>query len=183
MILMKEGDFELATGMEILRRTPAILRVWLAGLPDDWVQRHEGPDTWSPYDILGHLIHGERTDWIPRATHILSGRGEEPFPPFDRFAQLHESKGKPLDVLLDEFEGLRLMNLRELESFALGEEELKLHGTHPELGPVTLGQLLATWVTHDLAHMAQIARVMARQHRTAVGPWRKYLSILDRPVP
>lgn len=180
---MKERDFELATGMEILRRTPATLRVWLAGLPDDWVQLNEGPDTWSPYDILGHLIHGERTDWIPRATHILSGRGDAPFPPFDRFAQFHESRGKSLDVLLDEFEELRLRNLRELESFGLGEDELRLPGTHPEFGSVTLGQLLATWVTHDLAHIAQIARVMAKQHRTAVGPWRKYLSILDRPIP
>ncbi len=178
---MMEREFELATGMEILRRTPAVLRVWLTGLPDDWVRSNEGPDTWSPFDVLGHLIHGERTDWIPRANQILAGHGRTPFPPFDRFAQTHESKGKTLDVLLDEFEALRLESLDKLESFNLGQAELELQGTHPEFGSVTLGQLLATWVTHDLAHLGQIARVMAKQNRGAVGPWRKYLSILDRP--
>jgi len=178
---MTERDFELATGIDLLRRTPAVLRVWLTGLPDDWVQCHEGPDTWSPFDIVGHLIHGERTDWIPRVNQILAGQGETPFPPFDRFAQAHESKGKPLDVLLDEFEELRLESLEELEGFGLCDDDLNLPGTHPEFGSVTLGQLLATWVNHDLAHLGQIARVMAKQNRGAVGPWRKYLSILDRP--
>jgi hypothetical protein len=178
-IVMKGLEFDLASGMEILRRTPAALRVWLAGLPEDWVHCNEGPDTWSPFDIVGHLVHGERTDWIPRANQILAGQVETPFPAFDRFAQSHESKGKTLDLLLDEFEEFRLENLEKLESFHLGDAELELTGTHPEFGAVTLRQLLATWVTHDLAHLAQIARVMAKQHRSAVGPWRKYLSILS----
>ena len=178
---MKDGEFELAAGLEILRRTPATLRVWLADLSEGWVRCHEGPGTWSAFDIVGHLIHGERTDWIPMGTQILAGRGDRSFVPFDRFAQAEESKGKTLEVLLDEFEKLRHENLRKLESFELGEADMELHGTHPEFGTVTLGQLLATWVTHDLAHLAQIARVMAKRHRGAVGPWRKYLAVLDRP--
>ena len=177
---MTESEFDLAKGMEILRRTPATLNAWLSHLPSDWVHCNEGPDTWSPFDIVGHLIHGEVTDWIPRAKHILAGREEEPFLPFDRTAQFQESRGKGIEELLHEFEELRINSMEDLESFQLGESELGLQGAHPEFGVVTLRQLLATWVTHDLAHLGQIARVMAKQYRGAVGPWRKYLSILDR---
>ena len=177
---MKEPVFDLAIGIDILRRTPSVLRSWLGGLPPDWVRRNEGPESWSPLDIVGHLIHGERTDWIPRVRQILESAGKTPFPPFDRFAQFRESKGKSLERLLDDFQELRAGSLEELESFQLGEAALALEGTHPEFGTVTLRQLLATWVTHDLGHLAQIARVMAKQHRAAVGPWGKYLSILHR---
>jgi hypothetical protein len=130
---------------------------------------------------VGHLIHGERTDWIPRAKHILFGDRDKPFEPFDRFAQFHESEGKSLEDLLREFEEVREENLAELEALDLGEEELALGGTHPAFGAVTLSQLLATWVAHDLSHIAQVARVMAKQHRRAVGPWGEYLSVLHRP--
>jgi uncharacterized damage-inducible protein DinB len=177
---MNEAEFDLGKGIEILRRTPKVLCVWLEGLSDGWIRTNEGPETWSPFDVLGHLVHGERTDWIPRAQHILAGKGDEPFQPFDRFAQFHESEGKGLDELLDEFEEVRGESLETLEGLQLGEAELELTGTHPEFGSVTLRQLLATWVTHDLAHLAQIARVMARQQQEAVGPWEKYLSVLHR---
>ncbi len=177
---MENPRFSLEDGIEILERTPGILRAWLSGLSHDWVRTDEGPETWSPFIVLGHLIHGERTDWIPRAKQILDGRGEEPFPPFDRFAQFRESEGKSLEDLLGEFEALRKKNLQALRSFGLGEVDLELPGIHPEFGPVNLGQLLATWVTHDLAHLGQIARVMAKRQKVQVGPWRKYLPILDR---
>ena len=176
-----DRDFDLVNGIEILQRTPETLRILLAGLPEEWTHSDEGPETWSPFDVVGHLIHGEKTDWIPRARQILEGRGGAPFPPFDRFAQVGESEGKTLTSLLTEFEGLRRESLSELRAMEIGEAELGLEGTHPEFGTVTLRQLLATWVTHDLAHISQIARVMAKQHRAAVGPWRKYLAVLDRP--
>jgi uncharacterized damage-inducible protein DinB len=166
--------------LEILRRTPKILRAWLSGLPEHLIQATEGPDTWSPFDVVGHLIHGDRTDWIPRAIQILSGAGDRPFPPFDRFAQFEESAGKDIEALLDEFEEARRESLDTLESFDLQVCDLELVGTHPEFGGVTLGQLLATWVTHDLSHLGQIARVMAKAHGEAVGPWAAYLSILRR---
>ena len=175
-----EGRFVLQEGVLFLGRTPAILRALLAGLPEGWTTSNEGPDTWSPYDVLGHLIHGEKTDWIPRARHILQGHSRVPFEPFDRFAHLREGQGRSLEALLDEFERLRRENLQELATFQLGEDDLDLEGTHPELGSVTLRQLLATWVTHDLSHLAQIARVMAKRHREAVGLWREYLSVLSR---
>lgn len=177
---MENRGFRIDQGVEILERTPAVLRAWLSGLSAPWVTANEGPDTWSPFDVVGHLIHGERTDWIPRIEHILAGKVDEPFPPFDRFAQTLESKGKTMDDLLSEFEALRRKNLEVLGGFGLVEEDLDRPGTHPEFGSVNLGQLLATWVTHDLAHLGQIARVMAKRHRTQVGPWRTYLSILDR---
>lgn len=177
---MMGGSFVLQDAVQFLSRTPAILRTFLVDLPEEWITSNEGPETWSPYDVVGHLIHGERTDWIPRARHILRGQSRVPFEPFDRFAQLREDRGKSLGVLLDEFESLRRENLKELASFKLSEAELDLGGRHPEIGAVTLRQLLATWVTHDLSHLAQIARVMAKRHREAVGPWREYLSVLDR---
>jgi hypothetical protein len=171
-------SFDFDQGLEILRRTPVLLRAWLAGLPETWTHVNEGLDTWSAYDVVGHLIHGERTDWIPRARHILTGDADTPFQPFDRFAQFEESRGKTLEDLLDAFERLRAGNLEALEGFGLTEADMDLTGTHPAFGRVTLRQLLATWVVHDLTHLAQVARVMASQLRDEVGPWRKYLRVL-----
>ncbi|HEX3125988.1 MAG TPA: DinB family protein [Thermoanaerobaculia bacterium] len=174
-------NFELTTGIAILERTPHTLRAMLGGLPSEWTDAGEGPETWSPYVIVGHLIHGERTDWIPRARIILDQGTERRFTPYDRFAQFRDSQGKSLAELLDEFARLRAENLATLAGWRLTEAELVLEGEHPEFGPVTLRQLLATWVTHDLGHVAQTARVMAKQYREAVGPWRAYLPVLDRP--
>jgi uncharacterized damage-inducible protein DinB len=172
--------FELATGVVVLERTPVTLRTLLAGLPDDWTTATEGPETWSAYDVVGHLIHGERTDWIARAEIILAQGANRRFTPFDRFAQFHESQGKTLVQLLDQFAQLRATNLNILVGWKLTEAQLAFEGEHPELGPVTLRNLLATWVAHDLNHLGQIARVMAKQYRDAVGPWRQYLPIMDR---
>jgi hypothetical protein len=173
-------DFNLADGITVLERTPATLRALLQGLPLAWTDATEGPETWSPYIIMGHLVHGERTDWIPRAQIILAQGADRRFPPFDRFAQLRESEGKSLGDLLDEFAQLRAQSLATLAGWALTDAQLALEGMHPELGTVTLRQLLATWVAHDLGHLGQIARVMAKQYREAVGPWRAYLPIMDR---
>jgi hypothetical protein len=156
------------------------MRAMLAGLPPSWTDATEGPDTWSPYVIVGHLIHGERTDWIPRARIILAQGTQRRFTPFDRFAQFRESQGRSLVDLLDEFTRLRTANLATLDGWRLTAEQLALEGEHPELGVVSLRQLLATWVAHDLGHVAQAARVMAKQYREAVGPWRAYLPIMDR---
>jgi len=175
--------FDLDRAAAMLRRTPAVLQAWLSGLPEEWTLGDEGPDTWSPFDVVGHLIHGERTDWIPRAKQILSGDWETPFVPFDRFAQLGEGENKSLQELLDTFERLRAENLAVLEGMRLEEEHLDLPGTHPALGRVTLRQLLATWVVHDLTHLAQVARVMGSQWQREVGPWRKYLRILGEGEP
>lgn len=171
--------FDLATGAAVLERTPATLRELLAALPEGWTSATEGPDTWSPYDVVGHLIHGERTDWIARAEIILAQGVNRRFAPFDRFAQFRESQGKTLMQLLDEFAQLRAANLDTLTGWKLTDAQLALEGEHPELGPVTLRQLLATWVAHDLNHLGQVARVMAKQYRDAVGPWRVYLPIMD----
>ena len=173
-------EFDLEAGVAVLSRTPSTFRALLGGLPRVWTDANEGPGTWSPYDILGHLLHGERTDWIPRARLILAQGAERTFTPFDRFAQARESVGKSLDMLLDEFAQARAVNLATLASWSLGERELVLEGQHPALGRVTLRQLLATWVAHDLSHISQVGRVMARQHRDAVGPWREYLTVMDR---
>lgn len=173
-------DFDLTAGIAILERTPHTLRALLAGLPPAWTDATEGPETWSPYVIVGHLIHGERTDWIPRARLILAQGPQRRFTPFDRFAQRRESQGKSLAQLLDEFARLRAESLTALAGWRLTDAQLALEGEHPELGPVTLRQLLATWVAHDLGHVAQTARVMAKQYREAVGPWRAYLPVMDR---
>ena len=173
-------DFDLTTGVAVLERTPHALRALLSGLPAQWLDATEGPETWSPYDIVGHLIHGERTDWIPRARLVLAQGVSRRFSPFDRFAQFHESRGKSLAELLDEFARLRADNLATLAGWRLTDAQLALEGEHPELGTVTLRQLLATWVAHDLGHVAQTARVMAKQYREAVGPWRAYLPVMDR---
>lgn len=173
-------DFDLNAGIAVLERTPRTLRAMLEGLPSTWTDATEGPETWSPWVIVGHLIHGERADWIARAEIILAQGPERRFTPFDRFAQFRESEGKSLPELLDEFETLRAANLATLAAWKLTDEQLALEGVHPEFGPVKLRQLLATWVAHDLGHVAQIARVMAKQYREAVGPWRAYLPVMDR---
>jgi hypothetical protein len=173
-------DFQLSRALEILERTPAALRALLGGLPDEWTRPDEGPETFSAFDNLGHLVHGERSDWIPRARIILADGPSRTFEPYDRFAQYRESEGKDVAMLLDELQALRAENLATLRGWKLTERELALEGTHPAFGRVTLAQLLATWVAHDLGHLAQVSRVMAKQYREAVGPWRAYLPILDR---
>lgn len=173
-------DFELASGITILERTPATLRAMLSGLPSAWIEATEGAETWSPFDIVGHLIHGERTDWIPRARLILDQGSIRKFAPVDRFAQFRDSEGKSLDQLLDELAHMRAESLVTLKSWQLTDSQLALTGEHPAFGSVTLRQLLATWVAHDLGHIAQAARVMAKQYRDAVGPWREYLPVMDR---
>jgi hypothetical protein len=173
-------SFHLTEAIAVLERTPATLRALLGGLPDSWTTANEGPDTFSPFDNVGHLIHGERTDWIPRARLILAQGTNRRFEPYDRFAQIRESEGKSLAELLDEFARLREENLVTLRGWKLSDRELALEGEHPELGWVTLRQLLATWVAHDLGHVAQTSRVMAKRYRESVGPWRAYLPILDR---
>lgn len=161
----------------VLERTPAGLAKLLEGLPDTWVRATEGEGTWSPYDVLGHLIHGERVNWIPRARHILAGE-TRPFDPFDRTAQFNLSRDRPLSELLRTFEALRRENVSVLLGMKLTDEDLDRVGLHPELGAVTLAQLLATWAVHDLDHLGQMARTMAKVCAGAVGPWANYLSIL-----
>jgi hypothetical protein len=172
--------FQLEKAKEILACTPATLNVLLNQLSDEWVASNEGADTWTPIDVVGHLIHGERTDWIPRAKIIMEFGDARTFEPFDRVAMFEESKGKSLKELLSEFDRLRAVNLTELEKMNLTPELLAKRGMHPELGQVTLSQLLSTWVVHDLDHVAQIVRIMSKQYDDAVGPWRAYLSILRR---
>jgi hypothetical protein len=169
----------LAELTAVLTRTPATLNALLRGLPDVWVQRNEGIDTWSAGDIVGHLIFGERTDWMPRARIILQSGEARPFDPFDRFAQAKQSQGKSLEQLLDEFARLRKENLVALQDLNLQPQDLKRRGTHPALGAVTLSELLATWAVHDLTHVHQLSRVMAHQYRHAVGPWNTYLGVLQ----
>ena len=171
--------FELSNGMAVLERTPATLRAMLSGLSPEWTDATEGPDTWSPYGVIGHLIHGERTDWIPRAQIILAQGESRRFTPYDRFAQFRESEGKSLEDLLDEFATLRAANLATLQEWRLDDSLLSLEGEHPAFGAVSLRQLLATWVAHDLGHIVQISRVMAKQYRDAIGPWRQYLSVME----
>jgi hypothetical protein len=166
--------------IDILSRTPAAIRALLDGVSDEWVHGNLGEGTFSPYDVLGHLIHGERSDWIPRARIILEEGEGRPFPPFDRYAQFTESAGKSLADLLDIFAELRETNIAILRGMPLTEENLSKRGTHPDFGSVTLRELLSTWAVHDLNHIMQIVRTMARQYEGNVGPWRQYLSILQR---
>lgn len=172
--------FDLTEGLAVLERTPAAFRALLGGLPEPWIRADEGPDTFTAFDNLGHLIHGERADWMPRAAIILAQGPSRRFEPYDRFAQNRESAGKTLAQLLDEFETLRAENLATLRSWHLSDVELDLQGEHPALGPVTLRQLLATWVVHDLGHLAQTSRVMAKRYRADIGPWSAYLPIVTR---
>ncbi len=171
-------DFQLEQATEILRRTPATLNALLRELPDEWVLSNEGEGSFSPYDVLGHLIHGEETDWLPRAKIILADGESRPFEPFDRFAMFEKSQGKTLAQLLDTFARLRETSLQELAAMNLSTAMLEKRGRHPELGVVTLSQLLATWVVHDLGHIAQMVRVIAKQYRDEVGAWQAYLPIL-----
>lgn len=173
-------EFQLTRTLEILERTPATFRSLLGGLSSMWTSPNEGPETFSAFDNVGHLVHAERTDWIPRARIILAQGPSRRFEPFDRFAHITESRGRTLNDLLDEFSSLRAANVTTLRSWQLSARELALEAEHPTLGVVTLGQLLAAWTAHDLGHVAQTARVLAKQYRDAVGPWRAYLPILDR---
>ncbi len=172
------APFTLTRSIEILERTPAVLEQLLGGLSQSWLHENEGPETWSPFDIVGHLIHGEQTDWIPRAELILAG-SKEPFASFDRFAQFELSKGKSMADLLAEFKHLRHANVKRLVAMGLTQTNLERVGIHPDFGPVTLRQLLATWVAHDLSHIRQITRVMAKQLSEDIGPWRAYLPVMD----
>ena len=172
-------EFDFDKSIILLQATPLILKSWLAQLPLDWILSNEGEDTWSPFDVVGHLIQGEKTDWIPRTEIILSeGEGKE-FEPFDRFAMFNDSKGKTIHDLLSEFEDLRRQNIEVLRSLHITETDFNKTGLHPDLGVVTLRQLISTWVAHDLDHLGQIAGIMARQYKNEVGPWRKYLGILE----
>ena len=173
-------EFELKKSIEILERTPSVLAALLPGISDEWVTNNEGDGSFSPYDVVGHLIQGEKEDWIPRMEIILSGAGDKTFKPFDRFAQYRESKGKTLEELLAEFKVLRERNIDVLKSKAPGAADLSKEGIHPSFGTVTLRQLLATWVVHDLGHIAQVTRVMAKQYKREVGPWLEYLPVLTR---
>ena len=163
----------------LLTRTPATLDALLRGLPDAWTRRNEGPDSWSPYDIMGHMVLAERDDWMPRVRHILANGDSQPFPPFDRFTQMREPQSKSLEQLLDDFAALRRESLTALQSLNLQPQDLARRGKHPSLGSVTLEQLLATWAVHDLTHLHQLSRVMAHQYREAVGPWSIYLGVLQ----
>lgn len=170
--------FELGPARQLLERTPSVLAGLVRGLPDEWVRRDEGIGTWSVFEVVGHLIHGERTDWIPRARMILEHGTSRAFEPFDRFAQLEAGQGQTLGQLLDTFATLRAGSLAALDALQLGPTQLSAEGRHPELGLVTLAQLLSTWVAHDLDHLIQVARVMAKAYTDEVGPWRAYLRVL-----
>lgn len=171
---------ELEHARNILQRTPSTLNLLLQDLPEPWLMTNEGPDTWSPYDVVGHLLHGEETDWIPRARMILEDGESRAFTPFNREAMFEASKGNSIRELLDTFAYLRAESLRQLDELNLTPELLEKRGLHPEFGVVTLSQLLATWVVHDLSHIGQIARVMSKQYGDAVGPWKAYLPVLTR---
>src|SRR6187431_2163892 len=168
----------LKESLAVLERTPATLNALLRDLPEAWTAATEGPGTWSPYVVIGHLIHGDKTDWMPRLAIILEHGESRPFDPFDMQAHFAESAGRPLSALLDEFADLRRDNLALLRELALQPEQLELKGMHPDLGPVTVRQLLATWTAHDLAHILQVSRVMAKRYRQEVGPWAQYLSVM-----
>ncbi len=173
-------QLKLSEATQILRRTPATLTAMVGGMPESWLKCNEGAGTWSAYDIVGHLIHGELTDWIPRARMILEHGETRPFTPFDRCAMFREDQTRPVSDLLDQFAFMRAENVSILEGLNLASDDLARRGTHPELGPVTLGQLLSSWVVHDLGHVSQIARVTAKQYSHEVGPWTEYLTILKK---
>jgi DinB superfamily len=172
-------EHNLQDTISLLARTPGVLNALLRDLPEIWTSRNEGENTWSAFDVVGHLIHAERTDWMARAKMVLQFGEAETFAPFDRWGQVRETQAKTLGQLLDEFARLRSENLGELRVFNLRQADLQLRGRHPALGAVTLSELLATWVTHDLTHLHQISRVMAHQYREAVGPWSAYLGVLQ----
>jgi hypothetical protein len=172
-------EFDLSQGVAVLERTPSALRALLVGLPDEWLGQNEGPETWSPREVVGHLIEGERSDWIPRARIVIAQGASTAFEPFDRIAHRRSmNSGTPIDGLIQTFAQMRVANLATLRGWNLTSTQLELTGIHPEFGTVTLKQHLATWVAHDLGHLVQITRTMARQYRDAVGPWKAYLSAL-----
>jgi len=170
---------DLEQTIALIERTPKVLNTLLRDLPDEWTMRNEGEKTFSAYDVVGHLIHGELTDWLPRARRILESGESKPFDRFDRFAQERESKGKSLPQLLDEFARLRAESIRQLRALNLQPKDLERKGKHQVLGTVTLSQLLATWAAHDLTHLHQLSRVMAHQYRESVGPWTKFLGVMQ----
>lgn len=171
-------EHNLSHTTALLSRTPAALNALLRDLPESWTRQNEGENTWSAFDVVGHLIHGERTDWMPRARMILRFGESKTFEPFDRLAQQRESQGKSLAQLLDEFASARSESLGDLRALNLRHEDLERRGRHPALGVVTLSELLATWAAHDMTHLHQISRIMANQYREAVGPWSQYLGVL-----
>lgn len=173
-------DFDLRNSIDVLERTPAVLATLLGGLAADWTSPNEGPETWSPFDVVGHLIHAEETDWMVRTRIILSGAAKRRFEPFDRNQHLGANQGRPLSELLEKFAEMRRKSLADLRALELKPADLRRTGEHPEFGTVTLDQLLATWVVHDLGHIGQIVRVMAKQYKAAVGPWTAYLPVLTR---
>jgi DinB family protein len=180
----RELKFDLDSSIDILRRTPPLLHALLDDIPDDWARGNEGPETFSPFDVVGHLIDGEETDWMTRARIVLSNETDKSFTPYDRYRHYERNKGRTLESLLDEFQRLREQNLTELSGWKLDEPDLDRAGTHPMFGDVTLRQLLAAWVVHDFGHIAQIARVMAKQYREEVGPWVPFMPVLtdhERP--
>ena len=172
-------NFNIEKSLEILERTPNVLIAMLQNISPEWTTNNEGGETWSVYNIIGHLIHGEKTDWVSRVDIILSGKSDKTFEPFDRFAQFEESKGKSLLQLLNEFKRLRKQNIEYLHSKKISNKNLEEKGIHPAFGEVTLSQLLSAWTVHDLNHISQISRVMAKQYKGEVGPWIKYLKILQ----
>lgn len=169
---------DLKNTIALLERTPRALDALLRGLPDEWTRRNEGENTWTVYDVVGHLIHGERTDWMPRVKRALEFGEARAFDPFDRLAQMRESQDKSLPALLDEFSRVRTENLAELRTLNLEPADFAKRGLHPALGVVTLSNLLATWAAHDLTHLHQISRIMAFQYRKAVGPWTAFLGVM-----
>lgn len=171
-------NHDLAATISLLSHTPAALNALLRDLPESWTHQNEGDKTWNAFDVVGHLIHGERTDWMPRARMILEYGDTRSFVPFDRFAQERDSEGKSLPQLLDEFAGLRAENVGDLRALNLQPEDFNRRGRHPALGIVTLSQLLATWAAHDLTHLHQLSRIMAHQYRDAVGPWSAFLGVM-----
>ncbi|MCA1624883.1 MAG: DinB family protein [Acidobacteria bacterium] len=172
-------NFTVEKSIEILERTPKVLEAMVRNISPEWTENNEGGETWSVFDVLGHLVHGEKTDWMPRVEIILSDTQDKAFKAFDRFAQFEEGKGKTLRELLDEFKSLRKKNIGVLRSKKLTDKTFEEKGVHPAFGEVTLAQLIATWTVHDLDHIAQISRVMAKQYKEEVGPWIKYLRILN----
>ncbi len=172
-------NYSFENAYEILDRTPSVFRTLLSGLGSEWIMNNEGPETFSPYDVIGHLIHGEKTDWAARTKIILEKGTDVPFTPWDRFAQFRDSEGKSLEQLLDEFERLRKENMKWLRSLQLTETDLDKKGMHPGLGEVSLRNLLSTWVVHDLTHIAQVTRVMAKQYKEEMGPWPEFFRILQ----
>ncbi|HVO60262.1 MAG TPA: DinB family protein [Terriglobales bacterium] len=176
---MNSQSFNLSQTIALLERTPAALNALLRGLPETWTKTNEGNNTWSPYDIIGHLIFGELTDWLPRARVILAGDETRTFEPFDRVGYKSESEGQSLDWLLDEFARVRRASLSTLRALNLQAQDFSRRARHPALGSVTLSQVLATWAVHDLTHLHQISRVMAEQYRQAVGPWSAFLGVLQ----